>query len=774
MGGGKSRLLYEFEKWLRLWPDPVLYFRGRATPEMIDVPYGLTRDMFRDQLDILDNDDAARVWEKFQHGMSPYLDVEQAALVGRLVGFEFGTANASPALPNSAAGDQAQVFAALAREHLLSYFQRVTREARVVILLEDIHWADSLTLEWMAQLPASLAGQRLLVVGVTRPTIDERYPGWSQRPGLLRLELRPLTAADSRQLVSEILQKVENPSDALVDLVVQSAEGNPFYVEELIKMLIEDGVVQRDAQHWAADLGKLKQARVPTTLSGVLQARLDSLPADEKALLQRASVVGRMFWDTAVEAMQDTTEAAAGKTHPLSNAGMLLSAVEGRELIFRRGHSTFAGTQEYIFKHAILRDVTYETVLLRLRRVYHAQVAAWLEANAGERIGEYLGLIAGHFELAGEPVKAMDYLGWAADRAFAISAFREAQAFLQRGLRLAGTPTEGVDAACQQELALEFQARLGETLYSLGNYAEARQILDGMTGEARRLGLGAALAVATRVLGQLAIAEGGYAQARELMQEALALARRAGDHLAEARSLRTLGLAAENLGNLDEAETCYRQSLVLFQKVGDQMGSAGALANLGSLAAMHGKPEEAAALYEQAWAIFTEIGFRWGAAYTLIRLGQVWIESGEYSRAQDHLEKGLQICQEIGHRWGIAFASTYLGEALHCQGENAAAEQMLLQAVRQADEIQALPTQLNALTFLAVLYQTSGRLEAAARLASLVQASPTSDQEDRQRAGQLLETLAQALPPEVYAAAVAQGRADSLAEVVGAFQERND
>jgi predicted ATPase len=603
--------------------------------------------------------------------MAPHLDAEQAALVGRLVGFDFGTAGPSQAQSNSVAGDQAQVFASAARGHLLHYFQQVTRHERVVILLEDIHWADSLTLEWAAQLPASLDRQRLLVVGMMRPALDERFPGWSQQPGLLRLELKPLTTQDSRRLASEILQKVENLPEALVDLVVDSAEGNPFYVEELIKMLIEDGVVWREVEHWAADLGRLKQVRVPATLSGVLQARLDSLPAQEKALLQRASVVGRLFWDAAVAAMQGEGE-AADTSHPDGSTGRLLNAVEGRELIFRRGHSAFAGTQEYIFKHAILRDVTYETVLLRLRRVYHAQVAAWLEANAGERIGEYLSLIAGHYELAGEPLRAMDYLGWAADRAFAISAFREAQAFLQRGLRLAETPAEGVDAVCQRELALEFQARLGETLYSLGNYAEARQLLEAMAGEARRLELGTALAVATRVLGQLAIAEGAYAQAQELMQEALALARRAGDHLAEARSLRTLGLAAENLNKLDQAETCYRQSLALFQKVGDQMGAAGALANLGSLAVQRSEPDEAVRLFEQAWAIFTEIGFRWGAAYALIRLGQVLIGSGEDGRAQEHLEKALRICQEIGHRWGIAFASIYLGEALRCQGENAA------------------------------------------------------------------------------------------------------
>ena len=124
-------------------------------------------------------------------------------------------------------------------------------------------------------------------------------------------------------------------------------------------------------------------------LIGVLQARLDSLPPDERGVLQRASVIGRLFWGEAV-ARLGADEAEGFDEERLVP---LLDAVRRRELVLRREHSTFAGTEEYTFKHALLRDVTYETVLLKLRRVYHNQVAAWLEGSAGERLGEYLGLI---------------------------------------------------------------------------------------------------------------------------------------------------------------------------------------------------------------------------------------------------------------------------------------------------------------------------------------------------------------------------------------------
>jgi predicted ATPase len=160
---------------------------------------------------------------------------------------------------------------------------------------------------------------------------------------------------------------------------------------------------------------------VPATLTGVLQARLDSLPHAARDMLQRASVVGRIFWDGAVAALS----ASEPPTTTPVDVAPLLDEVRKRELVFRREHSSFAGSQEYIFKHLILHDVTYETVLLRLRRVYHKQVARWLEANAGERLpradrrrparfsapagggqGHSRGILAGHgqrAEGAGQP-----------------------------------------------------------------------------------------------------------------------------------------------------------------------------------------------------------------------------------------------------------------------------------------------------------------------------------------------------------------------------------
>jgi predicted ATPase len=260
----------------------------------------------------------------------------------------------------------------------------------VVALLEDLHWADDSSLDLVTHLVSELPTVPLLIVAAARPHLFERRPSWGEgRDAFSRLDLKPLSRRASRALVAEILQRVPQIPSDLRDLIVDGAEGNPFFLEELIKMLIEDGVIQPGAPEWSIALDRLPDIDVPSSLTAVLQARLDRLPLSERALLQRASVVGREFWDRLVEEL--ATDAALSE-----DVGDLLGSLRSREMVYRRDTSAFEGTEEFIFKHAVLRDVTYESVLLKLRRRYHAQIAAWIEDRAGERVAEYLGRIARH------------------------------------------------------------------------------------------------------------------------------------------------------------------------------------------------------------------------------------------------------------------------------------------------------------------------------------------------------------------------------------------
>lgn len=494
-GVGKSRLLDEFAAWLELHGGPLVYLRGRGMPESRSSAYSLWRDMFAYQFAILESDSTAAVMAKFRSGMGECLEPEQADWVGHLLGFDFG---ASPHVTGVLEGKSVSQ---VATASLVSYLRNLASKRTVVVLFEDLHWADESSLDLLAQVVQRLPRAALLAVGTTRPELLERRSSWGE--GLeqySRVELKPLTRRGSRALVQEILQKATSVPDELQQLIVEGAEGNPFYAEELVKMLIEDGAIVPGADEWQIKLDRLAQVRVPPTLTAVLQARLDALPREEKEVLQRASVVGREFWGSLVGELAADAVAA-------EKVSGVLSSLRGRELVYRREGSAFAGTEEYLFKHAILRDVTYETVLLKLRKRYHNQVATWLEQHAGERVDEYLALIAGHFELAGEKRRAVEYLLRAGVKAGQQYANPEGIEHYRRALSLLESAPEA-DAQGTNRARVELEEGLADLMGRIGRHAEAQEayvralaLVDPEAGLARAR-LQRKISAAVEVLGQ--------------------------------------------------------------------------------------------------------------------------------------------------------------------------------------------------------------------------------------------------------------------------------
>jgi class 3 adenylate cyclase/tetratricopeptide (TPR) repeat protein len=431
-GVGKSRLLYEFQNWLELLPPPaVRFYEARAYQEALHTPYGMLRHLFSSRFQVQDDDRGDVVREKVCQGLgeafSSYPEGEMRAhLLGQWLGFDF---SCSPHL-KGVLGDPEQL-RNRGLMYLGEYFNRISSLEPVVIFLEDIHWADDSSLDVLNWLGERLPHQRVVVVCAARPTLLERRPYWGE--GLAYhhcLRLEPLSRRESRQLVLEILKLVDQVPPELRELVVEGAEGNPFYIEELVKMLIEDGIIVKGEDAWQIRIERLAEIQVPSTLTEVLQARLDSLSADERRVLQQASVVGRLFWDGVVAYIQTAEDGREGFVP------QALTALRQRELIYRREESAFANVREYIFKHDILREVTYESVLKRLRKVYHGLVADWLIAQGEERAAEFNGLIAEHLYQAGREAEAGQYFLHAGETALRSYANGEAEAHFRRAIAL--------------------------------------------------------------------------------------------------------------------------------------------------------------------------------------------------------------------------------------------------------------------------------------------------------------------------------------------------
>jgi len=749
-GVGKSRLLYEFLNWAELRPERFWLFKGRARSETQGVAYSVFRDVFANRFEILESDSAATVLEKFRAGMRGFLEEDRADLVGQLAGFDLRAAG-SQAVANLL-GDAA--FAPLATAYLLNYLRAMDAQQPLLMLLEDLHWADDSSLSLIDRIVTEIPQAKLLLVCPARPALFERRPNWGQgREAYVHLALKPLSRRHSRALVQEILKKADHVPDELSDLVTEGAEGNPFYVEELIKMLIEEGVIAANQQPWRVELPRLKGLRVPPTLTGVLQARLDSLPLPAKDVLQRASVVGRVFWDGAVAALAPAQTPATAQVAPM------LDVVSQRELVFLREQSSFAGAQEYVFKHLILHDVTYETVLLKLRRTYHKQVAQWLEANAGERVGEYAGLIAGHYERAGEGMLAARWLQRMATDALAAGAAYELVRACERALTL--LPEE------DKALRAEFLARLGEGRSSLGDVVAGKRDLTAALALAREVGELKTAAYAASALSQLAYWEGKLDEMEAPATEALELAKACGDTYSQAVALLWYSNALYLYRHdLELGRRHLQESQALFQETGRYWGVAACLNNLGETYREQGDLAAAASYYEQALVVRRQCGHRRGEAITLLNLGEVAAARSDLASAVRYHQEGLTIAGEIGHRPVMWFCEAALGHDAAALGDLASARQHLQRALAGGLAGQALATQLCALVGFARLKALTGEPAGAAEWLGLVLAHPSCDVDVQPRADALLARLREALRPEELEAALTRGAKLTLDEVV--------
>jgi predicted ATPase/class 3 adenylate cyclase len=701
-GLGKSRLLYEFNTWIERLPEKPLMFKGRAVPAGQPQPYALLRDLFALHFSIQDNDSAASAGENVQRGLgnvfgSDTMGRQRAQIVGHLLGF---VGRESPLLKGIA--DDARQIYDRGIKGLTDYFQALAEKTPVVMLLEDIHWADTASLDALTLLVESLAESRLLIVCAARPSLFERRPHWGEgQPFHTRIDLRPLSPRESRKLVEAILQRLENVPSSLRDLLVNSSDGNPFYVEELIKMLIDDGIIQTGGDRWTIETEHLKLARVPTTLVGVLQARLDNLSSLEQTMLQRASVVGRIFWDATIAELGGTMIEQAVPDG--SSLQQVFQTLRTRELINQRERSTFSSVQEYAFKHALLRDVTYERVLKRVRRDYHAGVAHWLAQVATEagRADEYAPRIAEHYDQAGEAAEAAAWYGRAGKQAAARFANTDALAYLGRALELLpeAAADEQYDLLLAREKVLNLQGSRAAQLSDLealealadrldddgrravvtlqrASYAESTGDFPAAIEAAQRaVSLAGAHGIATShaagylAWGRALLRQADYTSAQARLERARDLAEAAALPGIAADSLRVLGNVAWSQGDYPAARAAYEQALSYYSESGNRRNEGFTRSNLGTVAWKLGQYASARSSYERTLALFREIGDRGGEAMALNNLGLVLTAQTDYSGARAIYEQVLGLYRQVGNRQGESMALVNFGIAVFTQGK---------------------------------------------------------------------------------------------------------
>jgi predicted ATPase/class 3 adenylate cyclase len=676
-GTGKSRLLYEFGRWLDGQGHSIQLFKGRATQEMAQIPYALLRDIFSSAFGIQDHDSTAVARQKLEGGILSYIGNRvnaelYAHFIGHLMGLDYST---SPHL-KGILGDAQQVHD-LAFHYGTQFLADITQSQSAVIFLEDIHWADHGSLDFFEQLMNSRPDLPLLIIGLTRSTLFEQRPDWGTAIQSLRLDLLPLSDENCRRLVEEILQKVPVVPAALTDLIVSKAEGSPFYVEELIKVLIDRGVIVQGEQQWHVKLGKLSELTVPDTLTGLLQARLDNLNPNARETLQQASVVGRIFWTSVVERMRNPEARTAEVSISVASE---LGVLKSKELIFQYGDSASSPLPEFIFKNAILHDVTYESVLLRLRRVYHLQAAEGLIGIWGERINEYAGRVGEHYEQAGELLKAAEWYERAGRQAQATYEPNAAVRYYEKALAFLKSSASAEHGSLQ----LEIYSHLGEVLNWQARYTEATDTYQAMVTLAEQEG---DLVAQSRALQGYATSlsyQGHHRAALERAVRSETLARQADARPQVAKALWTQGSARYRLGEPRTALALGEQALAIATELDntDEMGRS--LKLMGAAYYVLGQYTQAESYWENALKIFQELGNRQQGMDLLSNLGVIADARGDYETAFQRYHNALEIAREIGYRDGEIVFLTNRGSEQVALGNFGAAETDLKQAIQLA------------------------------------------------------------------------------------------
>jgi class 3 adenylate cyclase/tetratricopeptide (TPR) repeat protein len=718
-GIGKSRLLYEYRDWIETESTiRVRWFEGRCLPDTVERPLGLIRDVFANRFEISDDDDPETVGAKLADGLAA-LDLTAPhlpATLGWLLGFA------------ASVGEEdrqgLQIRRKLALDDLAHVLGSLGSATPAVVVLEDLHWADPGSLDVIERV-LSEEPRGLAIVGTTRPLLREERPQWLSAgafgPAHVVVAVEHLPPDDARELVTHILRYADRPPEALVSRVVDEADGNPLHVEELIKIYIDDGVIVPAGPMWEVDEERLQDHRVPDTLTGVLQARLDRIPPSQFKVLQRASVFGRYFWADAVAALGENGDHAAA-----------IAGLVDAELVFPRTPSRFQHTSELAFKHEFTRAVAYDTIALAERPELHRRAAAWLEGSSGLRTGELALEIARHYDEAEDREAAFVWYERAARHSENQSAYDDAA-------RLWGLAAERATTQQDRDHAL---VSLGYANVVAGDFEGARALLLGLRSDEPSPD---PEAVATQMfvraeLARIAIfRDGDLAAARELLEEGLVMA--AGEETVRAELMlrHQLGNLAIWTGDFAEAIRIHEENVERAGEGAEYYRRGWGLNSLAFALAQSGELDRAVSVADRTIRAADELGdprLRMGA---IAQKGLAALFREDWTEALAWFGEAQELNRRNGDPEKFSTVANYLGEAALGAGMLPRAKAQFAEALEIGRRAGAVPEQLRALAGLAAVAAAEGDRELAEEGLAMVSADPAAYSEVRRLVGTAAE-----------------------------------
>jgi class 3 adenylate cyclase/ATP/maltotriose-dependent transcriptional regulator MalT len=668
-GVGKSRLVREF----LAGAEGVTILSGRALPYGEGVTYWPLAEMVKSAAGITDDDPLEVAREKL-------IECCGDEAIAELLGLASGVLEAVE-------GERGQPEIAWAAREFVDELADVQP---LILVFEDIHWAEEPLLELIDHLAQWVRERALLVICLARPELLDVRPGWGG--GRIRstaIELEPLARKESEELADALLEDAHLPA-AVRSHLLDKTEGNPLYVEETVRMVLEsgDGVSER----------------IPDTLQALIAARIDRLPQSEKLLLQRASVIGRVFWAGALAHL--SPEFGEELEDALDDLLM-------RDLLTRESRSTITGEEPYRFKHVLIREVAYSALSKSSRADLHMKFAEWLRERADK---ELLEIRAYHLdqaclllaELDGRPPKelaqtAAHVLDLAGQRALSREAPLSARKLLLRAVEL--------------EPTLERRYNAARAAWKLGDLAslakEMRAVADDAAAESNARIQGRALTALTE---STLSREGDVQAATDLVEEALSVMD-PDDYVGRFGALDTRSWVAWFEGRMTVAEDFESRALDAARAAGRKDLESKAVRQLAGIQLVRMELDRAGPLIERALELAEESGSIVARAQAAQVKGDYHALRDEYDESEEWLTKAFELFTEAGSQREIAVTQKSLGWLTWRSGDAAGAEKLLRESIRLLAPMQERGVLCESQRLLAQLLLELGRIEEAEKYA---------------------------------------------------------
>jgi predicted ATPase len=698
-GVGKSRLANEFLARLGSGPRIV---SGHCLPYGEGITFWPIVEVLRDAAGVSDADSPEEARSKLLELLEPAANTQ---LIGERLVALLGLSGITPGIQ--------ETFWAVRK-----FLEELAVRRPLVVVFDDIQWGEPTFLDLLEYLAGWIEGVPVMLLCLARgDLLDVRGAWMAGKPNTSLIMLQPLTTSQTEGLIGNLLGGVWPPAEALAQLV-EVVEGNPLFAEEMLRMLVDDGRLRRDNGSWTITWDS-STVTIPPTIHALLTSRLDRLDQEERAVLERASVVGRQFsWGAVAELSPDEQRGALGGR---------LQSLTRKELV-RPDRSDLSEDDTFRFAHILIRDAAYRGIPKTIRADLHERFADWVVEKFRDRAGEYEEIVGYHLEqahralsqlgLANERIRTLGRraavpLTSAGRRAFARGDIPAASNLLSRvtsllpekdperlrllpmlgkALRETGqlgradaVLTEGVDLGhAVGDRRVESLARIERA--SLRDYTdpssdpdELRRLAEQSIGVFEELGDDEGLAQASSLLAEVHWAHGKFAAMEEMLERGLLHAQRANDKRGRSFLLAALARAAL-LGPMPVDAALRRCEEIRAQAGDDRVLAAVVLPPTGGLHALSGNFERARSLCGRARASFEEFGLRAALAALPLYSGPIELLAGDPRAAERELRRGYDLLDEMGDQGRFSTVAAFLSQALYAQARLEEADAVALSA----------------------------------------------------------------------------------------------